>query len=182
MNPKIENREECYYAILKDLTFKEVRSLKEGFNVKSSPLFAVKVEFKGKTKSYYDESYFIHSKYTFYDNDLKIFYLTESGWSLEDINEPLDNRKGLVIYKISDPIGEIRSISNYALNKNSPHEYSHLKGICKIISYIRELTKHPDWSHSELKAENDLLKAKIIELKEKLLEFENINSKKSQKI
>ncbi|PWD99600.1 hypothetical protein DDZ16_09115 [Marinilabilia rubra] len=51
-----------YHAILEDYSFIEVTSIETAFKQNSKTLFAVKKEYSSKTKSLFDDYYFIHYK------------------------------------------------------------------------------------------------------------------------
>ncbi|GDX53315.1 hypothetical protein LBMAG27_23620 [Bacteroidota bacterium] len=174
MKTKVDDIEDSFYAIYSDLTFKEVRSLEEAFNMRPYPIFVVKKVYKGKTKSFYNDDYFNHFYYSFYNNELREHNWNESGWTIVDIDEPINCRTSVVWYKISDPNGEIKSISNHQLDKIHLNNYFGIKGICNLISYLRNLAKYPNWTcfgivteNLKLIAENEKLKIKIKELESK---------------
>ena len=179
LNSIIDSLETKIYAIYDDLTYKEVITIESGFNSRPKPLFVVVKKNKGKTESLFNDKFFAHSQYTFYDNTLKEISINISDWVLLKVFEP-ENRSREVFYSISDPLGEIREISNLFLNKNDWTEYFQINGICRIIKLLREISKYPDWSYYDLMKENEFMKETIINLtkeinslKEKLKEFES---------
>jgi hypothetical protein len=178
LNSIIDSLETKIYAVYDDLTYKEVNSIETGFNSRPKPYFVLRKQNKGKTKSLFNDDFFAHSQYTFYDKTLKTTTINISNWVLLGVNEP-ENRSREVLYSISDPLGEIRHISNLLLNKNNWSEYFQIDGVCRIIKLIREISKYPDWSYYDLMKENESLKTTIKELtseistlKEKIKEFE----------
>ena len=82
LNAIIDSLETKYFAVINDLTFKEVRSLEDAFKIRPFPYFAVKKENIGQTKSLFEDKFFSHSKYTLYDKDLNTFQINESNWRL----------------------------------------------------------------------------------------------------
>jgi len=174
----IDSLETKIYAVYDDLTYKEVNSIETGFNSRPKPYFIILKQNKGRTKSLFNDDFFAHSQYTFYDKSLKPITINISDWVLLGVNEP-ENRRREVLYTISDPLGEIRVISNLSLNRNNWSEYFQIDGICRIIKLIREISKYPDWSYYDLMNENESLKMTIKELtseistlKEKINELE----------
>lgn len=172
LNPDLDSLETKYFAVLPDLTYKEIRSLEK---LNFSPLFLVKKENKGKTKSLYNDDFFAHSKYTFYNPDLSLFVLEINNWVLVNINE-LKSRNREVIFEISDPNGEIRGLSSLRdLTDNIWSTYFQLDGICKISAFINKMAKFKSWDFFDIKSENKKLKKRISKLK---LEIEEL--KKNQ--
>lgn len=181
LNSIIDSIEKKVYSVYDDLTYKEVNTIEGGFNSRPKPFFVVLKNNKGKTKSLFNDEFFAHSEYTFYDNTLKQTTVNISDWVLLKVFEP-ENRSREVFYSISDPLGEVRDISNLSLNKNNWGEYFQIDGICRIIKLLREISKYPDWSYYDLMKENELLKktienlsTEISSLKEKIKEFEQGN-------
>ena len=179
LNSIIDSLETKIYAVDDELTYKEVKTIESGFNSRPKPFFVVVKKNKGKTRSLFNDDFFAHSQYTFYDNILKEATINISDWVLIKVFEP-ENRSRAVFYSISDPLGEIRKISNLSLNKNDWSEYFQIEGICRIITLLREIYKYPDWSYYDLMTENELMKKTIASLtieinllKEKIKELEN---------
>ena len=178
LNSIIDSLETKIYAVYNDLTYKEIISIEKGFATRPKPFFIVLKENKGKTISLFNDDFFSHSRYTFYNSNLEPTTINVEDWVLLKAYEP-KNRSREVFYSISDPLGEIREISNLELNKNDWTEYFQINGICNIIKLVREISKFPDWSYYDLMRENEELKLttnelldKIKMLKEKIKELE----------
>jgi len=162
---------------MNDFTFKKIAGLELAFKFEPKPLFAVKKENKGSTKSLFNEQYFAHSNYLFFDEKFKPFKYSKNNWELININEP-ETRNRLVFYEISDPKGEVKEISNLSLNSENWSEYFQIQGICNLMKLIEELSKYSDWSYFELIKRNLLLKRENC----KLLSVINELEKKMNKI
>lgn len=174
LHSAIDTLETEYFSIMDDLSFKRVAGLELAFKFMPKPLFAVKKENKGSSKSKFNNEYFAHSKYSFYDENLNPYKVFKKGWELININEP-EIRDRLVFYEISDPKGDVKEISNKSLNAANWSEYFQIEGICNIIRLLEELSNYPDWSYFELikrnlelKRENNRLLVKINELEKKI--------------
>ncbi len=165
LNPIVDSLESKVYVVFKDLSYKEVTTLKKGKKARPKPILIVLKENKGQTQSFY-KGFFAHSKYTIHDCSLNEINIEESGWILLNVNE-LEERKRKVIYEISDPTGEVREISNLDLHPSWP-EYFQIEGICKIVKYLRKISVYPDWTYCDLKVENEKLKFRVEELESQL--------------
>jgi hypothetical protein len=159
-NRNLESLETEIYAIADNLKFKRAVSIENAFNSRPTPILVVRKEYKGQTKSLFNDDYFIHSKYTFYDETLDVSTMNISDWVLLKATEP-QNRSREMLYSIADPLGEVRNLSNIDLNPNNKYEYFHIEGVCKIIELLRNISKYPDWSYYDLMEENILLKKRI---------------------
>lgn len=170
LNSTIDTLETEIFSIMSDFSFKKVAGLELAFNFEPKPLFAIKKENKSSTKSLFNEEYFAHSEYSFFDEELKPYKFCKNNWELININEP-ETRNRLVFYQISDSKGKVKEISNLSLNSENWSEYFQIQGICNILKIIEELSDYPDWSYFELikrnlelKQENRKLLSKINEL------------------
>tara|TARA_B110001469_G_C9448886_1_gene226887 strand:+ start:75 stop:626 length:552 start_codon:yes stop_codon:yes gene_type:complete len=163
LNNIIDSLETKIYAVYDNLEYKEVNSIENGYNSKPKPFFVVEKKNKGKTTSLFNSEFFAHSQYTFYNKNIKQTTINISDWLLLKVFEPR-NRSREVFYSISDPLGEIREISNLSLNPNNWSKYFQIDGVCKIIELIREISKCPDWSYYDLAKENESLKETIEKL------------------
>ena len=163
INSIFDSLETKIYAVYDNLTYKVVKSIENGYNSRPKPFFVVTKKNKGKTKSLYNDEFFAHSQYTFYDNKLKQTTINISDWVLVKVYEP-ENRSREVFFSISDPLGEIRDISNLSLNSGVWSEYFQIDGVCKILELIRAISKYPDWTYYDLAKENESLKETIKKL------------------
>ena len=163
LNSIIDSLESKIYAVFDNLSYKEVDSIESGYNSRPKPFFVVTKKNKGKTKSLFNNDFFAHSQYTFYDKNINQITINISDWVLLKVYEP-ENRSREVLYSISDPLGEIRDISNLSLYNDYWSKCFQIDGICKIIELIREISKYPDWSYYDLAKENESLKKTIEKL------------------
>ncbi len=176
LHPIIDTLETEYFSIMVDFSFKKIAGLELAFNSNPKPLLAVKKENKGSTKSLFNEEYFAHSKYSFFDEKFQPYKFCENNWELISINE-LETRDRIVFYEISDPKGEVKEISNLCLNSENWSEYFQIQGICNIMKLILELSNYPDWSYYELLKNNLVLKRE----NRKLLSIINELEKKTKR-
>lgn len=172
LNSIIDSLETKYFAVFDDLNYVEISSLDSSSKIRPTPFFVVEKKNIGKTISLFNEKFFAHSNYRFYDLNLNEFIFIESGWQLRNVIETMDRSRS-VIYQISDPTGEMRNISNLMLNPQSWSEYFQIEGICKIILFIRDLTRYPDWNYYDLANMNKELDKENKELKMKIQNLEN---------
>ena len=176
LNSTIDTSETEFFSIMDDFSYKKIAGLELAFKFEPKPQFAVKKENKGSTKSLFNEQYFAHSKYTFFDENLKPYKFCKNNWELININE-LETRNRFVLYEISDSKGVVKEISNLSLNSEDWSEYFQIQGICNIMKLIEELSKYPDWSYYELIKSNLLFKRE----NQKLLSIINELEKKTNK-
>lgn len=163
-----------YFAVNEDFSFIEVTSVENGFAaILPQPFIVIMKENKGRTKSIFNDEFFAHSKYTFFDNTIKQTTVTFSNWKLTSVNEQ-QNRSREVLYYISDPLGKVRKFSNLVLNSDDWFEYFQIGGICKILKMIKEISIYHDWTSYDLKNENEALKLMIKDLN---LRIDNLNKR-----
>ncbi len=172
LHPEIDKLETEFFAIMQDLSSKEIADVNILNKIRPNPIFIVKKENKGKTKSLFSDEFFAHSRYTLLDTNLRDYSFSESNWRLLSIFEPID-RSRKVVYRIADPNGEAREISNLDFNSMNWTEYFQIDGICKIIKYMRQLSHYPDWTYFDLIKENDTLKEENRYLNAKIKKLEN---------
>lgn len=174
LNRIIDSLETKTYAIYDDLTYEEVETISSGFKKKPKPFIVVVKKNKGKTQSLFSNGFFAHSEYEIYNESLQEIKVNMSGWVLSDIVEA-EGRWRRVDYLISDPLGEIKRVTNNDLSSNWS-DYFQIDGICRIIGVLKKISIYKNWSDYRIK-ENKLLNASILKIKIQKLESEikNLN-------
>ncbi len=169
MNSKEINIEDrTYFAIYGDFTFEEIADLRSSKLLPSKPLFLVEKIFYSKTKSLFNDDYFLHYSYNMVDTDLERFQYIQNGWTLLSVTEPPNDRNSTVFYKISSPDGIVRNISNIMIDENRKYHYYRVEGLCHALMYFQEFFKYPDWGYYDVKLENEKYRKENEKIKRRL--------------
>ena len=168
----IDSLDTKMYAVDHDMAYKEITSIEHGFSGSPKPFILVMKENKGKTKSLFNDQYFAHSKYTFFDTTLAETTVKMSDWTLVQVFEP-EVRRREAIYTISDPKGKILEISNssFSIEDAIRNENFQIGGICNILKFLKKLSSYPDWTFFEVMKENQELKATLKKLDHEIEAF-----------
>ena len=75
LNSIIDSLETKYFAVFDDLNYVEISSLDSSSKIRPTPFFVVEKKNIGKTISLFNEKFFAHSNYRFYDLNLNEFIL-----------------------------------------------------------------------------------------------------------
>tara|TARA_B100001059_G_C17579166_1_gene448997 strand:+ start:145 stop:690 length:546 start_codon:yes stop_codon:yes gene_type:complete len=173
-NKLLDSFDSKTFAIYADYSSKEILDVESAFNSNNIPLFCVLKENSGKTKSHFNDDYFVHSRYTFVDKNSTETHININNWKLLKVSEPV-GRHRISLYKVSDPLGEIREISNLDLNKSIWTEYFLIEGLCNFLKYLSQISKYPDWTYYDLNKKNEILTDEIDKLKQEVISLKENN-------
>lgn len=153
INIQLDRLETIYYAVFENLEYSETANFNIAFEQIPNPIFVVEKKVFAQTKSHYNDDFFAHSKYKFYKNSTEEYVIQECNWVLLNIREP-QTRKRETFYKIADPNGVVRHLSNYKLRNilGVKGEYIQINGIIHTIKFLEKLSSYSDWkSYDKLK-------------------------------
>ncbi|WP_375560662.1 hypothetical protein ACE193_23710 [Bernardetia sp. OM2101] len=139
-HPILDTTETSYYAIFENLEYVEVIDIKTAFKQKPKPIFAIRKQNCGVTRSQYNEDFYAQSSYDFYNEDEQSYSIDKSNWKLFSVVEPRGFQRN-TLYEISDPNNEKRKFSHYWQN------CFQIEGIINVIKFIQELSEYSDWKH-----------------------------------